>query len=57
MIGSFKCKCKPGFKIVAGQCRDIDECISGQHDCAAVATGIFPKILIQMKLKRNALIT
>ena len=39
VVGSFKCKCKEGFKIVAGQCRDIDECTNGSHDCASVASG------------------
>ena len=39
VVGSFKCKCKAGYKIVAGQCRDIDECQNGSHDCASVASG------------------
>lgn len=34
-IGSFKCVCKPGFKMTGGQCVDIDECMLGlcEHEC------------------------
>ena len=36
-VGTFKCKCNRGFKDIGvgfqGDCKDIDECASGNHKC------------------------
>ena len=37
--GSFSCNCNGGFKkdSDSGECKDIDECITGDHECAVGA--------------------
>ena len=36
-LGSYKCKCSPGFDLVANKvCTDSDECKTGEHKCAHV---------------------
>ncbi|CAG5108086.1 Oidioi.mRNA.OKI2018_I69.chr1.g3626.t2.cds [Oikopleura dioica] len=35
-VGSYKCKCKDGFKVSAGKCVDINECDNGSHNCKSV---------------------
>ena len=36
-VGTFKCRCNRGFKDVGvgyqGDCKDIDECTTGNHKC------------------------
>lgn len=31
----FSCQCLPGFRVLLGTCREIDECAEGAHDCDA----------------------
>ena len=31
--GSFQCVCEPGFKMRAGVCVNMDECLEGLHGC------------------------
>ncbi|CAI8053536.1 Hemicentin-2, partial [Geodia barretti] len=31
--GSFTCECPTGYEINEGNCEDINECISGDHNC------------------------
>ncbi|XP_043322861.1 adhesion G protein-coupled receptor E5 isoform X2 [Cervus elaphus] len=41
IVGSYECRCRPGWKPVAGSpngpnntvCEDVDECSSGKHQC------------------------
>lgn len=30
----FRCLCSPGYQLVDGRCDDIDECLSGTHNCS-----------------------
>lgn len=33
IIGSYECKCKPGFTGTGEECQDIDECANESHKC------------------------
>ena len=37
-IGSYNCKCKPGFNGDGYECEDIDECTDGSHQCSILAS-------------------
>ena len=31
--GSYKCDCKKGYEREGSQCKDIDECLTGDNEC------------------------
>lgn len=31
--GSYTCKCNDGYMLVEGFCEELNECLTGYHDC------------------------